>query len=70
MEFVGDHEPPSGLPIPFVNTIMKPTCGQTRVRKGVWRNGWTLPDLRGQKLPVSVDFETDAATTAIVGEAL
>ena len=29
-------------------------------------NGWTLPELRGQKLPVSVDFGTGSVTTAIV----
>ena len=25
---------------PFVNTTKKPTCGQTRARRGVWKNGW------------------------------
>ena len=36
-------------------------------RKDVWKNGWTLPELRDQNLPVSVGFGTAAATTAIVG---
>ena len=42
------------------------SCGPTRVQRGVWKNGWTLPELRGQKFPVSVDFGTGAVTTAIV----
>ena len=66
MEFVCDNEPPSLLPIPFVNTTKKLTSGQIRVRRGVWKNGWTLPDLRGEKLSVSVVFGTGAVTTAIV----
>ena len=36
-----DSEPPSGSHTPFVNTTKKPTCGQTRVRRDVWKNGWT-----------------------------
>ena len=42
MEFVCDNEPPSELPIPFVNTTKKPSSGQTRARRDVWKNGWTL----------------------------
>ena len=37
-EVACDNEPPSGSFIPFVNTRKKPTCGQTRVRRGVWKN--------------------------------
>ena len=54
----------------FRQRASRPLGGQTRARRGVWRNGWTLPDLRGEKLPVSVDFGTEAATTAVVGTAL
>ena len=35
-------EPPSGSHTPFVNTTKKLTCGLTRTRSGVRRNGWTL----------------------------
>ena len=57
-EFAHDSEPPSGSHTPLVKTTKKPTCGLTRVRRGVWKNGWTLPELRGQKLPVSVQPKT------------
>ena len=64
-EFAYDSEPPSGSHTPFVNTTKKPTCGQTRARRSVWKKGWTLPELRGQKLLVSVDFGTAPVATAM-----
>ena len=55
---------------PFVNTTEKPTSGQTRVRKDVWKNGWTPPALRGKRLPMYVDSGMEAMTTADAGEVL
>ena len=40
------------------------------MQRDVWNNGWTLPELRGQKLLVSVDFGTGAVTMAIAGAVL
>ena len=65
-----DSEPESGSRTPSPNTTKKPTCGLMKVRKGVYKNGWTPPVLLGQKLPVSVGFGTRAVTTAIVEVAL
>ena len=69
-EFACDSEPPSGSATPFVNTTMKLTCGQARVRRGVQEKGWTPPALRGKRSPACVDSGMEAMTTANAGEAL
>ena len=52
--------------LPSVNTTQKPTCGRTRVRKGMWKNGWTPLAVSGQRLPVSVGLGLGATATAVV----
>ena len=48
----------------------KLTCGQARVRRGVQKNGWTPPALRGKRFLVYVDSGMEAMTPANAVEAL
>ena len=48
----------------------KLTCGQARVRRGVQKNGWTPPALRGKRFLLYVDSGMEAMTTANAVEAL
>ena len=59
-------EQPNGSPTIFVKKTKKLTCGQTRARRGVQKNGWTPSAFRGQKLPVSVDSGTGAVTSIVL----
>ena len=49
-----------GSPTPFVNTTKKLTSGQERARRGVQRNAWIPPAVRGERLPVYVDSGMEA----------
>ena len=53
-----------------MNTTKKLTSGQERARRGVQKNGWTPPALRGERLPVYVGFGMEALSTADAEEAL
>ena len=66
MGSVYDSGLPTGPLMSFVSTIKKLIRGRNRARRGGWKNGWTLPKLRGPRSLDSVRSGMAAATTATV----